>query len=67
MVALIRKGDISESDHDRVTDLVVDCELNLGVTLSVVPLEYDNYIQWRRILPYYMNIDKEGIILWKAA
>ena len=40
-------------------DLVVDYELDLGVTLSVVPIDYDNYLEWSRILPHYRNIEEE--------
>ncbi len=45
-------------------DLVVDYELLIAVTLSVVPIEYDNYIKWQKVLPFYKNIDKEGIVLY---
>ena len=53
--------------HDMMLDVVVDYELELAVTLSLVPIEYENYIKWNRVLPFYKNIDKEGIIIWKAA
>jgi len=47
-------------------ELVVDLELDLGITVSVVPVEYDNYLKWKRLLPFYKNIDREGIVIWKA-
>ena len=53
--------------HEEMLDLVVDYELDLGVTLSVVPIDYDNYLEWSRVLPYYRNIAREGIVLWKEA
>lgn len=66
-IAVILKDGNTESMHDSMLDIVVDYELDLGHTLSVVPIEYDNYQEWRKVLPFYKNIDKEGIILWKAA
>ena len=48
-------------------DPVVDYELDLALTLSVVPIEYENYREWRSVLPFYRNIEKEGIVLWQAA
>lgn len=48
-----------------MVDVVVNCELDMAVTLSVVPIEYDNYLTRSRVLPFYMNIEKEGIVLWK--
>ena len=65
-IALILKDKSTESIHDRMIDVVVDYELDLGVTLSVVPIEMDQYIEWRLTLPFYKNIDKEGITIWKT-
>ncbi len=64
-IAVFLKPGHTEEMHDRMIDIVVDYELELGVTLSVVPIEYGEYKQWYRTLPFYRNIDKEGIQLWK--
>lgn len=66
-IALFLKNGNTEKMHDEMTDIVVDYELNQGVTLSVVPIEYEQYQAWNKALPFYQNIDKEGLILWKAA
>jgi excisionase family DNA binding protein len=66
-IAVFLKGEDSEAIHDAMTEIVVDHELECGVTLSVVTIEERNYMEWRTTLPYYRNIDKEGIVLWKAA
>ena len=65
IAVVIRKD--TERMHDKLLDLVVDYELDLAVTLSVVPIEYDNFVEWSKVLPFYKNIDREGIILWNAA
>ena len=65
-IALILSYETSEQ-HDKMIDIVVDYELNLAVTLSVVPIELQQYIEWKTTLPFYKNIEKEGILLWKAA
>ena len=66
-IAIIIKEGNTEKMHEELLDLAVDYELDLAVTLSVVPIEYENYVEWNRVLPFYKNIDKEGIILWSAA
>lgn len=66
-IALILKEADSEKTHEAMTDVVVDYELEQGVTLSVITIEYENYAEWRTTLPFYKNIDREGIVLWKAA
>lgn len=64
-IAVILKDGNTEKMHDAMVDVVVNCELDMAVTLSVVPIEYDNYLTRSRVLPFYMNIEKEGIVLWK--
>lgn len=60
----LRKGK-TEDMHNKMTDVVVDYELEQGITFSVVPIEQDHYQTWKRILPFYKNIDREGIVLWR--
>lgn len=65
-IALILSGKETENMHDVMTDIVVDYELDQDKTLSVVTIEEDNFRIWRRTLPFYKNLDNEGIVLWKA-
>lgn len=66
-IALFLEGKDSEELHDKMTDLVVDYELELGITLSVVTIDNEQFRQWKNTLPYFQNIHREGIVLWKAA
>ena len=66
-IAVILKDEEDERLHSAMIDVVVEYELELEVVLSVVPIQYDNYLTWRRVLPFYKNIDREGIVIWKAA
>ena len=66
-IAVILKQTPEEEIHDSMTDMLVDYELDLGITISAVTLDSGSYSQWMRVLPFYMNIAKEGIVLWKAA
>jgi len=65
-IALILNEGETEDLHDAMTDIVVDNELNLNKTLSVVTIENDNYVAWKKVLPFYKNLDKEGAVIWKA-
>lgn len=66
-IAIVIKEGNTARMHDALLDLVVDYELELAVTLSVVPIDYNNYTEWIRVLPFYKNIEREGIVLWNAA
>lgn len=65
-IALFVKEGSTEFMHDKMTDIVIEYELEQGVTLSVMPIEVQKYQRWNKTIPFYMNLDKEGIVLWKA-
>ncbi len=48
-------------------DLTVDLELEYNKVLSVLLIDYDNYKEWKTVLPFYKNVQKDGIMLWSAA
>ena len=66
-IAVILKNGVNEKIHDKMTDIVVDYEIEVGRTLSVISVEHEQYEQWKTVLPFYKNIDREGIVLWKAS
>ena len=35
--------------------------------LSVVRIDYDKFQEWKDVMPFYKNIQNEGILLWQAA
>ncbi|MBO6112961.1 MAG: nucleotidyltransferase domain-containing protein [Lachnospiraceae bacterium] len=61
---------VREDDHtmyDDMLDVVVDLDLEYDQVISTALIKIDEYEKWKKVLPFYRNIDKEGIILWKAA
>ncbi len=66
-IAVFLKTDDSEERHDKMTDIIVDYELEQGVTLSVIQIEKKQYDRWHETSPFYRNIEREGIVLWKTA
>ena len=57
----------TEKMYDEMINLTVDLELEYDKVLSVLLIDYDNYREWGTILPFYKNVQKEGIMLWSAA
>ena len=53
--------------HERMIDLVVDLELEYNIVLSVLLIEYEKFVEWENVMPFYKNVKKEGIVLWPAA
>ncbi|MCD8218397.1 MAG: nucleotidyltransferase domain-containing protein [Clostridiales bacterium] len=57
----------TEDMHERMTDFIVDLELEHDVVLSVRLINFDKFKKWENVMPYYKNVKKDGIVLWKAA
>lgn len=66
-ILLILKAEQTEEQYDRMTDVIVDYQMDLGITLSVISIEQREFMEWRTVLPFYKNVEKEGIVLWKSA
>ena len=64
-IAVILRLPDTDELHRKMIDIVVDNELDLEITLSVITIEEDNLNEWKSTLPFYKNLLKEGIPLWK--
>lgn len=66
-VALIVDEKSTHVHRSDMLDCVVKYELELDKVLSVVDIEAQKFHDLEDVLPYYINILKEGIVLWTAA
>lgn len=66
-VAIILAGKPSRELTDKMVNCVSSYELECGKVLSVIDIDSEKYTQWKSVLPFYKNIQKEGLVLWKAA
>ncbi len=66
-VALFLKGRLTPAQEDRLSELVVELNLKYNKVFSVVDIDQQTYLKWKGVTPFYQNVDKDGIILWKAA
>ena len=65
-VALLLNGNLNESTEDKLSDLVVDLNLKYDKVFSVIDIDYA-VKKWEKVTPFYKNVNREGIVLWKAA
>ena len=65
-IAFFVKDDDPEM-HDKMLDVIVELNLEYDQLISPSMIEIEKFEKWKKVLPYYINIEKEGIILWKAA
>lgn len=66
-VALLLNGNLNESTEDKLSDLVVDLNLKYDKVFSVIDIDYAVFKKWEMVIPFYKNVNEEGIVLWKAA
>ena len=65
-IAIILKQKYDEECRDKVMDLAVDIDLKYDTVLSIVDIDYNNFMEWQEILPFYKNVKKDGVVLWNA-
>ena len=66
-VALLLNGNLNEKTEDKLSDLIVDLNLKYDKVFSVIDIDYAVFKKWEKVTPFYKNVNKEGIVLWKAA
>lgn len=66
-VALLVNGSLNPEMEERLSDFIVDMDLKYDKVFSVIDINMDKFTEWENVLPFYQNVKKEGIVLWKAA
>ena len=66
-IALIIHGTIDDNLEDKLLDFIVDMNLKYDRIFSVVDINCENFQKWGNALPFYNNVKREGVTLWKAA
>ena len=66
-IALFVNGPLTAVQEDRLSDLIVDMNLKYDKIFSVIDIDQQSYLKWRKVSPFYQSVDREGIVLWKAA
>ncbi|MDT4375080.1 nucleotidyltransferase domain-containing protein [Blautia coccoides] len=66
-VAILVKNEMDAEMEDKLYDFVVDMNLKYDKVFSVIDINYDTFRKWEGVTPFYQNVTKEGIVLWKAA
>lgn len=66
-IAIILKEALSAENRSRFLDLAAELDTKYDRVFSIIDIEQEKMDKWRKVLPFYKNIEKEGIVLWKAA
>ena len=52
-----------EKFRDEISDIAYDIELEKGIVISPIIKNIDKYNERVNIVPFYMNVQKEGVVL----
>jgi len=66
-IAVIINGVMDAETKDLLSDFVVDMNLKFGKVFSVIDIDNQLFQRLENTSPFYKNVNKEGIVLWKAA
>ena len=61
------KKDMDEDRKDRFISWSADMDIRYDRVFSIVDIREDNMKKWGNVLPFYRNVQEEGVVLWKAA
>lgn len=66
-VAIIVKNKMDDDTKKQFVSWTADMDIRYERVFSIVDIQESNMMKWENVLPFYQNIRKEGIVLWKAA
>ncbi len=66
-IAIVVKSQMDDTTKRRFLSWAADMDIRYERVFSIVDIQETNMKKWEEVLPFYRNVKKEGIILWKAA
>ena len=66
-IAIIITNEIDEERKDKFINWAAELDIRFNQVFSVVDIPEERMKKWGKILPFYKNIEEEGIVLWRAA
>ena len=66
-IAVLVRGVLTSEIQELLSGFVVDMNLKYDKVFSVLDIDYYNFRKWESVTPFYQNMAREGIVLWRAA
>ena len=66
-IAIVVRSQMDDATKRRFLNWAADMDIRYERVFSIVDIQESNMSKWEETLPFYRNIKKEGIVLWKAA
>ncbi len=66
-IAIIVKNEMDDATREKFMQWSAELDLRYDKVFSIIDIQEKNMEKWGSVLPFYQNVQKEGIVLWKAA
>lgn len=66
-IAIVVRSQMDDATKKRFLHWAADMDIRYERVFSIVDIQESNMKKWEDVLPFYRNVKKEGIVLWKAA
>lgn len=66
-IAVILNTNDTKGYEEALLDLVVDMNLKYNKVFSIIDIQVSDFKKWENTLPFFKNVKKDGVVLWKAA
>lgn len=66
-IAILIKGNLSRNQNTALSTVIGDLNLKYDRVFAVVDINESMYSEWIDCIPFFKNVENEGITLWKAA
>ena len=66
-VAIILKKESDDKTRETFIQWSADMDLQYDRVFSIIDIQERNMKKWGKVLPFYQNVQNEGVVLWKAA
>lgn len=66
-IALLFDRPLDDKEKDQLDDFIVDMDLKHDKVFSVIDVDNNEMQKHLDIIPFYRNVQREGIVLWKSA
>lgn len=66
-IAIILTNEMDDIIKERMLVWSSNMDLRYDRVFSIIDINKEKMEQWGNVIPFYRNIQKEGIVLWSAA
>ena len=65
-IAVLMKGNLSSHQNKDLSSFIGRLNLKYNRVFAVIDIDESMFLEWIDSIPFFRNVENEGIVLWKA-